>query len=84
MRSSPVADGHIILIVADAVVVAEVEFIDLDLVAIAIGQALKESVCQWVITFMASIIALVPSLGVRPDGPCTRSGFQRPTHGAKA
>ena len=40
--------------------------------------------CQWVIIFMPSIMWLMPSFGVRPDGPCTRNGFQRPTHGANA
>ena len=37
--------------------------------------------CQWVIIFMPSIMALVPSFGVRPEGPVTRSGFQRPDPG---
>ena len=40
--------------------------------------------CQWAICFIPSTMALVPSSGVLPDGPCTRSGFQRAAHGAKA
>ena len=35
VRPPPVADGHAVLVVADAVVVAEIEFVDLDLVAVA-------------------------------------------------
>ena len=40
--------------------------------------------CQWAIFFIPSTIAAVPSSGVLPDGPCTRSGFQRAAQGAKA
>ena len=35
VRASPVADGHAVLVVADAVVVAVIELVDLDLVAVA-------------------------------------------------
>ena len=35
VRPPPVADGHAVLVVADAVVVAEIELVDLDLVAVA-------------------------------------------------
>jgi hypothetical protein len=75
------ADDHAILVVADAVVILIIELVDLDLVAVA--DQLKLSVCQWVIAFMPSIMALMPSLGVRPEGPVTRSGFQRPDQAEK-
>ena len=32
---------------------------------------------------MPSIMCLMPSFGVRPEGPWTRNGFQRPIHGAR-
>ena len=47
------------------------------------GLALNDFVCHWVICFMPSTMAFVPSFGVRPEGPCTRNGFQRSSQGAK-
>ena len=41
-------------------------------------------VFQWLICFIPSTIAALPSARARPDGPCTRSGVQRPVHGANA
>ena len=72
-----------VLVVAQAVLVLPVKLVDLNFIPIATADALKDLVCQWVICFMPSIMAFVPSFGVRPEGPCTRNGFQRSSQGAK-
>ena len=84
VRSPPVADDYAILVVANPVVVAEIEFVDLDLVAVADRAGVEGVRVPLGHHLHAFDHVLMPSLGVRPDGPWTRSGFQRPIHGAKA
>ena len=68
-----------------AVVIAEIEFVDLDLVAIANREGVERVRVPMghhlhALDHVRDAVLQRPG----PDGPWTRNGFQRPIHGAKA
>ena len=84
MRSPPVADGYAVLVVADAVVGAEIEFVDLDIVAITNRAGVERVRVPMGHHLHAIDHVLDAALGRPARWPLGRNGFQRPIHGAKA